>query len=68
MASWIEKVEVEECKVITDGAKKTSHAHNPKLNESRIIDRSILKTSHSTYYDRMYLRQYEPDYVRRYNN
>ena len=47
MASWIEKVEVEECKVITDGAKKTSHAHNPKLNESRIIDRSILKTSSS---------------------
>ena len=56
-------MELDECKIITEGARKASHSIAVK-DEDR---NERLRGSHSTFFDRVYLRKYEPDYVRRFH-
>jgi hypothetical protein len=80
MNAWLQVVGPKDVKAICDGAKKQSHQDLKRalskndMDErdersqllSKVVDRSILKSTNATFYDRIYLRKYEPDEVRRY--
>ena len=66
MQSWLQNLNADDAKIICDGARVQSTVNPINVDSaSKLIDRSILKTSQSTFYDRIYLRKYEPDAIRR---
>ncbi len=66
MQSWLSVIDSEDVKAICDGAKKGSVSISVLKEGSKSIDRSLLKNGNSVYFNRVYLRNYEPDYVRRF--
>jgi hypothetical protein len=61
-------INMEDVKAITDGAiRQAKHVEETADLDSKVIDRQILKRAHSTFYNRVYLRKYEPDNVRMYH-
>jgi hypothetical protein len=67
VSAWMGSIRPDDVKAITDGAIKqaTMNAEVQDI-DSKVIDRQILKRSDSTYYNRIYVRKYEPEFVRRY--
>lgn len=57
----------EDAKAITDGAIRSSViiAEVQDL-DAKLLDRSLLNRGDSTYYNRVYVRNYEPELVRRF--
>lgn len=66
MQNWMNKLKQEDAKAIADGAiKKSVIIAEVQDIDSNIIDRALLKRGDSTYYNRMYVRNYEPEIVKR---
>eukprot|EP00347_Sterkiella_histriomuscorum_P004315 403360913 len=66
--AWVDQIDQSDCKNICDGAMKAA-VINPitEASEDKLLERTIFNAN-KTYYDRIYLRNYEPDCIKRLRN
>ncbi len=62
----MDKLDPSGCKTLCDGAKKQAII-NPvtEMDDEKLIEKTIL-SHNKTFYDRIYVRKYEPDVIKRF--
>jgi hypothetical protein len=63
--AWADRITNDDCKTICNGAIRSSISIPKNYDSKDVIFEKTIMRDHKTFYDRIYVRTYQPDCIKR---